>query len=74
MKILGKPYAGKLHVRFDEGKEEVRSENVAVTLYRLLLLFYSTGFNISNFEMTSKYFHARRQEKRKDSKVFVTLS
>jgi hypothetical protein len=42
MKILGKPYAGKLHVRFDEGKEEVRSENVAVTLYRLLLLFYST--------------------------------
>jgi hypothetical protein len=43
MKILGKPYAGKLHVRFDEGKEEVRSENVAVTLYRLLLLFYSTA-------------------------------
>jgi hypothetical protein len=22
MKMLGKPYAGKLHVRFDEGKEE----------------------------------------------------
>ena len=39
---LGKPYAGKLHVRFDEGVKEVRTENVGLPLYRLLLLFYST--------------------------------
>lgn len=38
---LGKPYAGKLHVRFDEGVKEVRTENVGLPLYRLLLLFYS---------------------------------
>ena len=40
---LGKPYAGKLHVRFDEGVKEVRTENVGLPLYRLLLLFYSTA-------------------------------
>jgi len=48
VKILGKPYAGKLHVRFDEGEEEDRSENVAQTLYRFLLLFYST---VMDFQM-----------------------
>lgn len=42
MKYLGKPYAGKLHVRFDEGEEDPRSANVSTLLYRLDLLFYST--------------------------------
>jgi len=35
MKITGKPYAGKLHVRFDEGEGEY--------YYILLSLLYSTG-------------------------------
>jgi hypothetical protein len=35
MKILGKPYAGKLHVRFDEGEEEDKVRKCGLTLYRL---------------------------------------
>jgi hypothetical protein len=35
MKILGKPYAGKLHVRFDEGVEEDKVRKCGSTLYRL---------------------------------------
>jgi hypothetical protein len=34
-KILGKPYAGKLHVRFDEGEEEAKVSKCGLTLYRL---------------------------------------
>lgn len=37
MKVLGKPYAGKLHVRIDEGEKETRSANEANALYRLFL-------------------------------------
>jgi hypothetical protein len=37
VKILGKPYAGKPHVRIDEGEKEARSENEASALYRLFL-------------------------------------
>jgi hypothetical protein len=42
-KILGKPYAGKLHVRFDEGEEEAKVRKCGLTLYRLPSSFYSTG-------------------------------
>jgi hypothetical protein len=37
MKVLGKPYAGKLHVRFDEGEREAFA----------LLFLYSTGKKIT---------------------------
>ncbi len=39
MKILGKPYAGKLHVRFDEGEEEDKDRKCGLTLYRLFSSF-----------------------------------
>jgi hypothetical protein len=42
-KILGKPYAGKLHVRFDEGEEEAKVSKCGLTFYRLPSSFYSTG-------------------------------
>ena len=34
MKILGKPYAGKLHVRFDEGAGRMKTFHLAALLYR----------------------------------------
>jgi len=48
-KILGKPYAGKLHVRIAEGGKETRSANEAKALYRLFL--FSTllaTFSVNN--------------------------
>ena len=55
---LGKPYAGKLHVRFDEGVKEVRTENVGLPLYRLLLLFYSTiKLKLEVSEEVTEYTH-----------------
>ena len=33
--LAGKPYAGKLHVRFDEGEEEDKARKCGLTLYRL---------------------------------------
>jgi hypothetical protein len=41
-KILGKPYAGKLHVRIDEGERKTRPGNAARDPYRLFFFLYST--------------------------------
>ena len=45
VKIVGKPYAGKPHVRFDEGAERKRAEIVAIDPLPLFLSLYSTGLN-----------------------------
>ena len=41
MKLVGKPYAGKLHVRFDEGVERIRTEIEVfpITAYPFTLLY-----------------------------------
>lgn len=52
MKILGKPYAGKLHVRFDEGVEEDKVRKCGSTLYRLPSS--SLLYREINFELTKR--------------------
>ncbi len=42
MCLLGKPYAGKPHVRFDEGVERIRPEieDLPITAYPFTLLYW----------------------------------
>ena len=47
--LAGKPYAGKLHVRIDEGEKKTRSANEVHTLYRLFSFLYSTVHSSADF-------------------------
>jgi len=46
--ILGKPYAGKLHVRFDEGEEEDKAKKMWLDPLPLASSFYSTASAVKN--------------------------
>jgi hypothetical protein len=62
-KILGKPYAGKLHVRFDEGEEEAKVSKCGLTLYRLpsSFLLYCPYKEVS---LSQRYSNKKRHESR----------
>jgi hypothetical protein len=56
--ILGKPYAGKLHVRFDEGEEEDKAKKMWLDPLPLAFFFSTlpgkkTTTNFSNYIATN---------------------
>ena len=56
VKILGKPYAGKLHVRIDEGERRRGLKMWRETLYRLFFfLYYTVHFSVKHCD-TASYF------------------
>ena len=55
MKLVGKPYAGKLHVRFDEGVERIRTEIEVfpITAYPFTLLYWPLCLRVNPFSRTT---------------------